>query len=162
MEPKLADLDRRGSDPAFERSKQALAAARNLAAISGREPELFEMEVPQTLNSLIEEGQTDGTVGRRAAEIAIESTKNVTVLLLRESVGELRSAKDEGVKETAFSKSFWSTSGKIIAGGFAGGIAAAATAFIITYQADIIAFASEIPGGELLKTIVQWIAKAAH
>ena len=89
LDPKLADLDGRGSDPALKIAGQSLDATRKLIEISAARTDLFEKAVPKVLTSLIEESQIGGTVGRRAAEIGVDSARNVVVLLLHESVSEI-------------------------------------------------------------------------
>jgi hypothetical protein len=159
IDPVLSEYDRRGNDPADRRLALASGQALQVVFATSYETELFEPVVTETLLDLLERDTAQSDDKVRSLALGVDSTRNAIVLLIAEAVKERRESKTKGRQE--FRKSFLNASGKIAAGAVAAGSAATATAFVVAYAGDILNFASRIPGGDILETIVHWIIQSA-
>lgn len=152
----LADYDRRGTDPADQNLALGAQTAKNVVFDAASTPELILSEVPETLLPLLQDHQGTSSNERiRDASLGVDSTQNAVLVVLKEAVKEIK----EDEKPGEFKKGFLSASGKIAAGSIAASATVTATAFVVKYSADIISFTHRIPGGESIRTIVEWIVK---
>ena len=154
----LSNFDRRGADPADLNLILGAQNAINVVLDTVNAPDLVESEVPETLLPMLQDDQVASS-GDRARDLAlgVDSTENAVLIVLKEAMKETKEAEK---KSGEFKKGFLSASGKLAAGGVAAGATATATAFVVKYSTDIIAFAQKVPGGESIKTIVEWILRA--